>query len=247
MKIIADTHIYYELGQNKELFEKVKYEPISPTFINILELSKTHNLVNKPDYVRDAIRSLFNFKNEVIYEPPFVHLAQLYAEYYYDPVSEFGDFLRFTSRIAEGDTVAPDKTAEFIEWAEKIKLGFIEGANFTNDTATKIKEEITSKKEHREKKTLQLTMNFINHFVIANTKGSCNLEEIDLSASELLIKTLDIFFKTMETSSMKMQPNDWFDFAILSYLQPGDKFWTKEKKWKTLIRECGCESYLIDF
>ncbi len=89
MKIIADTHIYYYLGSDESLFDKVKWEPICPTFINILELSKTHNLINRQEYVREAIRKLFNYKNEVIFEPPFIHVAKLYGEYDYNPWEQF--------------------------------------------------------------------------------------------------------------------------------------------------------------
>ena len=38
MKIIADANIWYGLGQEKDLYELVKSEPISPTFPNIHEL-----------------------------------------------------------------------------------------------------------------------------------------------------------------------------------------------------------------
>lgn len=43
---------------------------------------------------------------------------------------------------------------------------------------------------------------------------------------------------------MKIQANDWYDFAILTYVQPGDKYWTREKRWLKLITEAGCSEYL---
>lgn len=67
-----------------------------------------------------------------------------------------------------------------------------------------------------------------------------------MDRAELLIKTLDHFFKTLETSGMKVQANDWYDFAILAYIQPGDKYWTREKRWINLIKDAGCEEYLYD-
>jgi len=44
---------------------------------------------------------------------------------------------------------------------------------------------------------------------------------------------------------MKVQANDWYDFAILAYVQPGDKYWTREKRWINLINDAGCGHYLI--
>lgn len=61
---------------------------------------------------------------------------------------------------------------------------------------------------------------------------------------ELLVLTMDIFFKTMELSKMNMKPNDWFDLAILAYVRPGDKFWTEDNRLIQMIKEAGCEHYL---
>lgn len=246
MKIVADTNIYYYLGQDKSLFEKVKNEQICPTFINILELSKTKNLIDKEELVREAVRKIFHFKDYVIYEPPFIHIAQLYQDFEYDPVKEFGDFLEFTSRFAGGVTLDKSKAEDFRAWAEKISDGFMNGAEFANETVEKIRGNIEDKREHRAKDTLLLTAGFIDHLVKLTTKGQCSLMEQDLDKLELLIKTLDAFFKEMELSKMKMQPNDWFDFAILSYVRPGEKFWTREKRWLHLIKLAGCQDYLFD-
>ncbi|MEA3495746.1 MAG: hypothetical protein U9R42_06895 [Bacteroidota bacterium] len=51
MRIIADTNIWYELGHNEELFNKIKNEPICPTYTNIYELSISENVVQKEEYV----------------------------------------------------------------------------------------------------------------------------------------------------------------------------------------------------
>ncbi len=153
----------------------------------------------------------------------------------------------FTEEFAGGKMIDENKTLDFIEWAEKIQQAFKESADFANNTVQDIKSRITSKKVHRQKDTLQLTMHFINHFVKGNTNGQFDLEGLDLAPIELLVKTVDVYFKTLELSQMKMQANDWFDFAILTYVQPGDKFWTREKRWLTLINEAGCSDYLIDF
>jgi hypothetical protein len=45
---------------------------------------------------------------------------------------------------------------------------------------------------------------------------------------------------------MKIKDNDWFDFSILAYVQPGDKYWSNDKKWKILIKDAGCEKYLYE-
>ena len=45
---------------------------------------------------------------------------------------------------------------------------------------------------------------------------------------------------------MKFQPNDFYDLSNLVYVQPGDKYWTKEKRWKRIISErANLDEYLV--
>ena len=244
MKIIADTNIWYGLGQEIELYEKNKEKPIHPVFVNIHELSKTENLFDKEDLTRSAIRMLFKFKKYVIPEPPFVYLAQLNQEFSYDPQKEVGHWFNFTSKFAKGYSIEPSKKDEFKKQVEDMRKPLKEVSDFINQEANEIKDRIANKKAHKKIDTTQITAGFLNFCVEKTTNGKSNLDNFDLDKIELLVKTLDHFFKTLETSGMKFQANDWYDLAILSYVQPGDKFWTREKRWINLIKDAGCEDYL---
>lgn len=244
MKIIADTNIWYGLGQEEELFEKVKNENICPTFVNIHELSKSENLIDKEHLSRAAIRKLFHYKEKAIFQPPFIYVAQLHQKYQYDVMKEIGYWLEFTSRFAKGHSIAEDKVEDFRAEIEHGRKSLKDVADVFNEEAEQIRGRITNKKDHRKIETYQITAEFINHFVKKTTNDNCNIDGFELNNIELLIKTLDHFFKTLETSHMKIQANDWYDFAILSYVQPGDKYWTREKRWLKLITEAGCGEYL---
>ena len=245
MKIIADTNIWYGFSQDKKLFEKFHKEPISPTFANIHELSKSENLIDKEDLSRSAIQMLFKFKENVIYEPPFIYLAQLKQEFKYDIISESGHWLEFTSKFAKGHSIDPDKKEEFKQQILDLRKSLVEVSKLFNEEAESIRKRILDKKAHKKIDTYQITAEFINFCVIQSTKGNVNIDGFNLDNIELLVKTLDHFFKTLETSHMKVQANDWYDFAILTYVQPGDKYWTREKRWIKLITEAGCGHYLI--
>ncbi|MGV7106928.1 hypothetical protein [Flavobacterium sp. U410] len=245
MKIIADTNIWYGLGQDKELFEKFSKEPISPTFVNIHELSKSENLIDKEELSRRAIQMLFKFKENAIYEPPFIYLAKLKQEFKYDIISEIGQWLEFTSKFAKGHSIDPEKKEVFKEEILAGRKNLDEVAKLFNDEAENIRNRILDKKAHKKIDTYQITAEFINFCVEQSTKGKVNIDGFELDTIELLIKTLDHFFKTLETSQMKVQANDWYDFAILAYVQPGDKYWTREKRWINLINDAGCGHYLI--
>lgn len=244
MKIIADTNIWYYIGKDKELYEKARAEPISPTFVNIYELSKSDNILNNEELSRLAIQKLFAFKTNVIYEPPFIYIAKLHNEIEFDVKNEIGGWLKFTENFAKGHSIEPSKRDDFKKEIDRIRDGLNSGAEFFNEEAEKIRQRPKDKKEHKRKDTLQLTYGFINFIVETTTDKKCNLDGFDLNQIELLIRTLDYFFKILETSTMKIKDNDWFDFSILAYVQPGDKYWTCDKKWIRLITDAGCEDYL---
>ncbi len=244
MKIVVDTNIWYGLGQENELFEIVKDKPLSPTFVNIHELSKTENLVDKEDLTRSAIQMLFRFQKYVIFEPPFIYLAKLHQKFDYNVEKEIGHWLNFTSKFAKGHSIDPEKKEKFKEQVEQMRDSFIEVSDFFNQEAEKTRNRIINKKSHRKIDTYQITGRFLNYCVEKSTNNECNLDNFEMDKVELLVKTLDFFFKTLETSKMKVQPNDWYDFTILAYVQPGDKYWTREKRWINLIKDAGCEKYL---
>lgn len=175
----------------------------------------------------------------------FIYLARLKQDYEYDIVLEIGQWLEFTSKFAKGHSINPEKKEFFKQEILAGRKNLEEVAKFFNDEAENIRTRILNKKAHKKIDTYQITAEFINFCVEQSTKGKVNLDGFNLDNIELLVKTLDRFFKTLETSHMKVQANDWYDFAILTYVQPGDKYWTREKRWINLINEAGCGHYLI--
>lgn len=133
---------------------------------------------------------------------------------------------------------------DFFNHINEYNKGFAEAAAFFNEEAKVIRQRIKDKKGHRKKDSIQITAGFINFCVDISTNKQCNIDGIDLKQIELLVLTLDAFFKTMELSEMNMKPNDWFDLAILGYVRPGDKFWTNDNRLIQMIKEAGCEHYL---
>lgn len=242
-RIIPDTNIWYLLGRDNDVFEKVKDNTICPNYVNITELSNTGNLVIKEDSTRNAIRKMFHFQKHTIFEPPFVHVAQLVNKYTFN-IQGIMNMLRLTSIFAQGDRIDDAKKEEFFNYIASYNEGFKEAATFFNEEAKQIRQRIKDKKSHRKKDSIQITAGFINFCVETSTKKQCNIDGIDFKKIELLVLTMDTFFKTMELSKMNMKPNDWFDLAILAYVRPGDKFWTEDNRLIQMIKEAGCEHYL---
>jgi hypothetical protein len=242
-RLIADTNVWYLLGRDNEIFEKVKNKRICPNYINIVELSNTGNLVRKEESTRNAIRKMFHFQENAIFEPPFVHVAQLVNEYDFD-IQDIHSILEFTSIFAQGDKIDDKKNEAFFMYIKEHNKGFEDAVAFLNEEAQKIRLRIIDKKKHGKVDSIQSTAGFINFCVEISTNKKCNIDGINLKQIELLVLTMDRFFKTMELSKMNMKPNDWFDLALLSYVRPGDKLWTNDGRLIQMIKEAGCEKYL---
>ncbi|NEM99326.1 lipocalin/fatty acid-binding family protein [Pontibacter burrus] len=244
MKIVCDTNIWYHLGEDEALFQTVKDLPLAPSFINIYELTKTPNFLGNEEKVRSAIQKMFYFQKYAIFEPPFIHVAKMHNSFDYDLEREVGVYLKFTELVARGETIRPEKLEDFKKFIELKRLDLEKASSDFNEIAVKVKREIKDKRVHSNQDTSGITGAFINFCVEWATGGKYNLEGFNLNNIELLIRVLDLFFLRMEVSSMKIGANDWNDFAILSYVQPGDKYWTKEKRWLRLIAEAGMENYI---
>lgn len=242
-RIIPDTNIWYLLGRDNILFEKVKNERICPNYVNIVELANTGNIVRKENSVRHAIQKMFCFQEYAIFSPPFVHIAQLINDYEYD-IENLRPILDFTSIFAQGDRIENTKTNDFFNHVNNFNDRFKEATNFINDRAKIIRERINNKEKHRNKNSTPATRDFINFCVENSTNKRCNIKSLDLNQIELLVLTINNFFKTIEISELNMKSNDWFDLSILAYVRPEDKFWTEDKRLIQMIKEAGCENYL---
>lgn len=245
MKIIADLHYYYYLGKDKDLFNKVADQPITPTLYNVLELSTTQNTHKIEDNVRDAHRTLIHFSGNMIVEPPFLYIAKHFCEIDFDVEKEYGSIFDFSSAIANGEKIDPDKIANFNAWAKDMRSNAVFIAGKINEELEVIRPNIKNKNEHRKKDTTQITLKLISSLVETASKGKCDLYDKDASQFELLIKTWDYFFKELELSKRKMKPNDVVDLLMLAYVNPGDKFWTNEDFWIEMIVKGGMEEYLF--
>ena len=48
----------------------------------------------------------------------------------------------------------------------------------------------------------------------------------------------------LETGAKIMKANDWMDLFQLIYVQPSEKYWTREKYWIEQISKAGMTKYL---
>jgi ribosomal small subunit protein bTHX len=243
-RVIADTNIWYKLGDNQELFDKVK-ETIYPVYNNLWELSATGRLYSAPEKVRNAIRKIMLCSKRMIIEEPLTYLIKQSNKDFHAEISPLTISMKnFTREIANGCYLQENQKDIFYKFISDIKKDLDEIKSDFNETALICKEKIKDLKKHRKQETWQGTVRFINFLAKGATGGKFNIEKLPLSDYELLILVIDNYFKKLETGDIKWQRNDLFDLFNLAYVRKGDKYWTEEKKWINIIKEINCEHYL---
>jgi hypothetical protein len=245
MKIVTDTNKFYDLGTDTALLQNVSQEPITPTFISLKELTTTGRMLENEGDVRQAIRAMLRFENNMIVEPPFLFLAKVYREEVFIGIDPPNEDLIIARRFAAGGRIAPENADAFYDFVRGRRAELQKGADIFNNEAIRIKERIGEEvRQHLAFDSLPLTAEFVQYLVSNATDGAFDLEGFTSEKFELLLVVLDRFFKRIETSPMLFQPNDLFDFALLAYVQPGDKLWTRDGRWINIINEAGMGHYL---
>jgi hypothetical protein len=244
VNIITDTNIWYSLGRDNALLEKVRGLPITPSFVNLRELTKTGAMVEREESVRAAIQAMLQFRGRFILEPPFIHLAKLCKEFLFDGEKACEHEFAIAEIFAAGGQIAPEHMHDFQAILDEKNEVFQGSADLFNIKAELIRSTKT-KGENKADDSIDYTADFINFCVAKSTDGRVDLEGCQLVNFELLLVTLDHFFNKMETSPMKFKGNDWYDFTQLAYVQPSDKFWTLEQRWLTMINDAGMGDYLF--
>lgn len=250
MKIICDTNIWYDYGYNNLTIEGTRHLPLVPTYLSITELLITEGIADNIKLLRPSVQAIFHFQKFAILDSPLIHIAKLNGYKSNNCIDKgLENLLKGSELIAKGHEVATDKVDAFRSYVDGHKKKFDEAAIIFNDMALSIKAKIPNKPSliaHRKEDTIEINKQFISHIVGSVVGNQKILDGFDFNKIELLLYTMDHFFKELETTGRKMQPNDWNDLFFLSYVQPGDYFWTHENKWKKLITEAGMEKYLYE-
>lgn len=246
-EIVCDTNIWYEVGKYLKEPDFLKDKSLIGTFHSIDELSRTPNLIKKPDFVRRAIQKLMSIPKLTLFEPPFKYLKRLDdPKYKYNPANELKSILQFTSLIANGHNVAEEKKEAFEKHVAYRKANLQQTADFFNEEAAKRKSNIKDKEKHRNENSIPLNRNLISLFVASSTKEGGLSDDFDWTKIELFESVLKVLFNEMEFGAITITANDWYDLFNMIYVTPSRLYWTNEDKWITLIKNAGMSKYLFN-
>jgi hypothetical protein len=248
MDVICDTNIWYGIGAGYIKFKKEEDLNLWGTHLSIDELSKSEKLLNPllRDFVRKAIQEMIKNKN-VIYEHPFFSLlVESKKGYKYDIKEKDGKLLGFTQLIANHhDIDEGSNKGKFKDYVTDRKARIQAGTDFFSGLISDYKDSLKKTSSSIKENNPVVIREFIKLIVKSVTKEDLS-DDFDWSRIELFEKTLDYYFSKLENSEMKIKNNDWLDLAFLVYVRPEQKIWTKDKRLKALIKECGLSDYLYE-
>ena len=247
-RIIADTNVWYQLGSDELLFDRVNSKLV-PVYNNLWEMSTTGMLHDKVKIlkVRNGIRKMMLCQERMILLEPLRYLIALGNKGYATRIRAYTiDMLKFTQKIAYGYYIDDSQQENFRCALIKIKADLYKIQDVFNEAATLCKQKNKNFKKHRAQTNYMLMVGLLDYMAKMATQGDFDLKRVPLHDYELLVLVMDCFFKKLETGELKWQRNDLFDLFNLAYVRRGDKYWTNEKRWIQIIKAAGCEEYLYD-
>jgi len=247
MNIICDTNIWYYIGDKSIIPQKENGNSLIAIFPSIEELFRSDKIFNNTNYVANAIRAIMTNSRQTIRSlPPEAYLKKLD-----DPTYVFIDYkgdlnviLEITQRIANGQPIEGELKDTMLKLIEYRKQVLQKGATFFNNEADRIKKEYTNKNKPKTTERIHVHREFIESIVETRLQNEKLSKNFDWTQIELYDYAAKLLFHKIEISTMKIQPNDWYDIINLIYVAPGEKYWTREKRWINLIKEAKMEKYL---
>lgn len=257
-EIICDNNIWFGLASGEIHRDEVWRLNLIGTGTNIFELSASPLMADKPNELKGAIRTLLNYNKNLILESPMDFFLKSYNPPFEidNSLSEalhfkLFDYRKFDYKIPFGQYKG---AMELVDRYIKKKK---ELSNYFNDVIKESKKIIKQNggkrkyiyKDHTEswKKFLILVFDNYNKSIYKRSE-SLEISEINWEQFDLFLNVWSKFFYLLEIEPTRVfKPNDIHDLLNLIYVQPGQKYWTLEKRWIRIIKDLeGYSDYLFE-
>lgn len=249
-KVICDTMIWYEIGRgtidvpNRDIYKLVC------TYASMNELALSPNATNNLSDVKNAIGAIFKSKPEIIVKSPIEHFIKSIGHNlpYDEEFRPENDAVMIFLRQLSKQTNASFKKGSFRNWFDRVnkirRANLQSNADFLNELYDHDNELRRIFKKHHDfnnNDVRTLMLNDLKH----NYEIDLDVSEVDWSLIELYEKTYSQYLKRLIISRQKASANDSMDLANLLYVQPGILYWTKEKRWISMIQDAKMDKYLF--
>lgn len=256
MRVICDTNIWYQIGcgkiDPKALPDSTE---LIATYSNLHELASTHKLHRSPVEVKNASQALLEHASSVEKLDPFHHILSLASGR-----STIDDSAgKALYKEIQNLTVVPDRHLE--DWIKQNRqllkdytddFDLVVGKltdHINDDLLPQVRRSVSSPTSDilQRQKEYAITQRAVITQWVEMVTGHTLPSEFDWSLLDLMLGASAQFNTTLElTERMKMHANDWHDFLNMSYVAPGQLYWTREKKWNDYIEAAGLADYLFD-
>lgn len=255
MEVICDTNIWYYLGNGTLKPAQLTGTTLVATFYNFEELITTPNIITDFQTVRKAAKAIVNHSSRQVLENAFLHMANTIDPFFEDKrysynlgVRNWGE-IRNIAALDDSFQLTPELLKEYQKNINK-RLGQGQAvATIENQFVLKVKNH--SKKLWKESQKKYYKERFkgivleLNDYLKMFSDGQVSIQNGNLKRFELFLTAFLQLSRNVEIAKWVMQPNDAYDLYNLIYVKPGDKYFTREKRWINLITEVGLSHYLL--
>ena len=235
-RIICDTMIWYYLSQDKvKIPDPDKYILVC-TYLSLTELAFSQNNFNKLREVQQVIKSIFNIRPEIILSYPIDHALELIdTEYQFEHKIEEDLVLGFLKVILNhpGEGLIDNEFKEQLLFiVNKRKVNYEDWANFLNDLHEGVKEigHIVKKFHNDDSDKSNFRGWFVRQLNESSFEKKYSAGQVNWEKFELHEKVGARYMRNMYLTRMKADRNDENDLQNMIYVQPGDLYWTLEKR-----------------
>ncbi len=247
--VICDANIWYNLANEKINPDKFKDDKLIGTSVNIIEISSSPNLISDLDLVIRTIKAFHRFNEFLIPHNPLEHLISLF---YLDFIPEFkveSHLLDHFGTLMNINTneIPAENIEKGLKQIEKLEEENQKSIDSINERIALLRKNLKADKGLADFKKTSYINSWKLLFSDLVTEYSLKYfdKEIKLDPNsdswnnlEFFLHTWEAYFKkNLPIGNWKFDKNDWEDLLNLVYVQPGIKYWTKEKKWNKLFIE----------
>jgi hypothetical protein len=250
IKVVCDTMVWYELAKERIFVPDPEKYQLVCTHLSLMEIACSSNNFNKLQEVRSVIKKILSLKPEVITQDPYEYArSRVGNEYTFEYNVEEDLIVGFLRVIHNqpGETLAEGDFKDYLtDIAARRKENSIDWANFQNELykLSGIHKSILKKYQNSEmdflesRKWLLFQLNQLNDTEL-------DFSTIDWSRFELYENVHARYIRNLQISNLRADRNDENDLKNMLYVQPGEKYWTMEKRWLSIIKEIKLEKYLF--
>ncbi len=258
IKVICDTNIWYYLGDRTIKPEELNDYCLIATFYNFDELNSTPKTVKDFSKVQAAAKAIVDNSCDQYLENAILYLTKLIYPLHEDKRYHYNLGIRNWNEIhLLGNLPSNFKPSEEIgklyERNIEIKTNESEAVSaIENSLAGQVRKQ--SRKLWKEdkvkyfKSSLSGIISLLNNFLNGYSEGKAQLtKDFDIRKIELFLSAFVFYYKKLEIGKMKAQPNDMYDLFNMVYVRPGDKYFTRDGRWVSIINEAGLSNYLLSY